>query len=90
MTKSNFQIVLVKAEDDTEIVNGEWTTSRGDGINAVPKLRVVQRLKAAMWKREATENDLAKARTFADSEGYKVVMVPANERNPLGYAKARF
>lgn len=90
MTKSTFQIVLVKANDDVEIVSGEWTTERGDGINAVPKLRAVQRLNAAMWKREATESDLAKARSFADAEGYKVVIVPVNERNPLGYAKARF
>ena len=87
MTNLTFQIVLVRAEQDTEAIPGEFTTSRGDGLNAVAKLRVAHRLTAAMWLRKATWKDLPKARAFATSEGYQVVMCPSAERDPLAYAK---
>ncbi len=84
-----FQIVLVKPEVEAEAIPGEFTTTRGDGINAVAKLREKTIYKAAMWLRKATEADLPKARTFAASEGYQVVMCPSDERNPIAYAKAK-
>ena len=84
-----FQIVLVKADADMEAIPNTWTTARGDGINAVACVRETTKLVACMWKRRANDSDLAKARDFAAREGYRVVLVPTNERNPLRYAKSK-
>lgn len=81
-----FSIVLARIEDEMQ-VTGEWTREYGDGVNYMPKLRRQPKAVAVMWLRDAKDSDVPKARAFAASEGYTLVMVPRADRDPLTYAK---
>jgi len=86
MASSAVQIVLARVEDDI-VASNEWTTARGDGINPVPKLRIVKAARAAMWLRAGTADDVKKARVFAADSGFLVFTYPQTEKDPLGKAK---
>ena len=82
------QIVLALTEQTLEAIPGTWTTSRGDGVNAVAKTQAVTIAKACMWMRRATVNDLPKAEAYAAQSGFSVFTFPTSERHPLEAAKA--
>lgn len=83
------QIVLALTEVDMAPIAGTFTTSRGDGINAVPKMQTIRIAKACMWKRRGGEADIAKATAYAAQGGFAVYTFPTSERKPLEAAKAR-
>ena len=83
---NRFQIVLARICSDVEATD-EWTRARGDGVNPVPKLRTVQKPVAVMWLRDASESEIPRAEAFASTEGWTVVRVLSDERDPLAYAK---
>lgn len=84
-----FTVVIVSRVQDIEATGG-WTTSRGDGVNPVQAFRPITAVKAAVWKRHATDEDLAKARRYVaglTGESLNIVVLPTSERDPLGVAK---
>lgn len=81
-----FSIVLTRMDEDYQ-ATGDWT--RFDGYNYKRKMVAKPKAIAAMWMRDATEEDLPRAREFAQGAGYDVVMVPRKEQDPLGYAKRK-
>jgi hypothetical protein len=87
MNTNKVQIVLATVDETSEAIPGQWTTSRGDGLNAVAKLRTVKYAKAMMWLRAGNESDVAKARAYGLESGYSVHVFPTEEKDPLGKAK---
>ncbi len=83
-----FQIVLAKLEETVEAIEGQWTTSRGDGINPVAKLRTKPVAKACVWLKHATHKDMAKASALAKQEGWTIYTFASDDRDPLERAKA--
>lgn len=61
------QIVIAYVEETMQPVAGKYTTSRGDGVNAVPVLANTLRGRACMWLNDGTEEDVEKAKRYAAS-----------------------
>ncbi len=78
-------IVLAKVEMTGIRETGEF--ERFDGVNWRPVTESAPQAKALVWMNEGTLSDLAKARTFARSEGYSVLTFPRDEADPLGQAR---
>jgi hypothetical protein len=57
-------------------------------LNYFPEFKATWEGKAAMWKNKGTPEDLAKAKSYASSQGYRVYTFPTSEGDPLGKAKA--
>ncbi len=76
------QIVLARLDEDFEVLS-----DAGRDLGVKPKIRKIQVPRAVMWLNDGNETDLAKARRFAQGEGY-TVFTYTGEADPLGRAKA--
>jgi hypothetical protein len=76
-------IVLAKVEMTAIRATGR---TRFDGANYFPVFEPAPEAKACVWLNKAKQSDIAKAETFAKTEGY-TVFTYSNERDPLGRAK---
>lgn len=76
------QIVLARLEVGQEIVK----LGRVD-VGEMHKFRTIQKPVAVMWLNNGTKADEAKAKVFAEREGYKVFCYK-QEKNPLGKARS--
>ena len=85
MTKKAREIRMIVVAR-IEIVQ-ECAGTDGIDLGYRPVMRDVPICKAAVWKSNATDEDLEKAVTFAMSEGYTVLEYPVGERKPLERAK---
>lgn len=78
-------IVLARVEQTKLVETGR--SVRRDG-NYFPELALTGEAKACVWLNRGNDEDLAKARQFAATEGYTVFTFPTSERDPLTKAKA--
>ena len=60
---------------------------RFDGYNFRPETKSTPEAKALVWLLEGREADIASAKRFAGTEGYKVFLFPCDEKDPIGAAK---
>ena len=77
-------IVLVKVEMTALEPTGRL---RFDGANYFPVYQPAPEAKACVWLSDGKPRDIAKAKAFADTEGY-TVFTYENEKDPLGRARA--
>ena len=80
-------IVLARVDLTGVEPTGEW--ERYDGVNYRPKVRIVAEAKACIWLRDGTRSDEAKAKAFAEKEGWTVLTFPTSEPDPLGLARRK-
>lgn len=79
-------ITLARLEESTK-ANGEY---RYAGVgNFQPLLDTTKKPVAMVYKSEANEEDLKRAKAFAKREGYQVYQFPDDEEDPLGKSKAQ-
>lgn len=76
-------IVLARVYHDT-VVDGPYRADLGE----TPRLKQIPAASAMVWLSHGTDVDAAKARSFADGDGWQVFVYPTTEQNPLGRAKA--
>jgi hypothetical protein len=85
MSDAKQTIVIAWAEETGLVPTGHY--ARKDGVNYFPEFARAWEAKAAMWLRQGSESDLAKAHEYAKRNGYSVFAYPTKEKDPL--AKAR-
>jgi hypothetical protein len=76
-------IVLARLVDDVEVVR-----QRRTDLGERPVTRAVKRAEALVWLLRGNPDDAEKARAFADREGWRVILYPTSEHDPLARAKA--
>jgi hypothetical protein len=82
VSQPKFKIVLARLVDDTELVR-ERRTDLGER----PVMRDIKTAQALMWLNRGTAEDIEKAKRYAPTEGYTVLVYETTERDPLGRAK---
>lgn len=75
-------IVLASLVEDYKVVSDE-----GYDLGRKKKVETYLRPVALVWKLNGGPADVAKARAYAEQEGYKVFLYPVTEDDPLGRAK---
>jgi len=76
-------IVVARLVDDVEVIG----VARID-LGERHKTRAIKRAEACCWLNEGGPEDVKKARSWAESNGYTVFTFPANEPEALVLARA--
>lgn len=77
-------IVLARVCVDM-VVDGPWAADLGRR----PKMKEVRRPEGCVWCYKGTEEDLAKARKYAESEGYMVFTYPSAWTGDEAFERAK-
>lgn len=85
-TDTAHQIIVIAWAEKTKLVPTGLTVTRDR--NLFPQFTTDWEGRAAIWLNRGTAVDVAKATTFAASDGHKVFTYPIDERDPLGRARA--
>lgn len=75
-------ITLARLVEDYKVVS-----DAGYDLGRKKKVETYLRPEALVWKLNGGPGDVAKARAYAEQEGYRVFLYPVTEDDPLGQAK---
>jgi hypothetical protein len=84
-TTSRFAIMLAWVEQTGLRATGGLVLR---DANWFPEHESCPEAKVCAWLWNGTKTDVAKAREYAESQGYKVFVYPASEADPKGRARA--